>query len=45
MASVNQDGTLLENAKISRIVKRFGVEEVLLETAYAGDIVSIAGLV
>jgi len=44
MCSINQDGTWLESSKIQRIVKRFGMEEINLEAAYAGDIVSIAGL-
>ena len=40
---MNQDGTLHENGKIMRIVKKLGMSEFELEKAYAGDIVSIAG--
>jgi GTP-binding protein len=40
---VNQDGSHHESSKISRIVKRFGMNEIELQRAFAGDIVSIAG--
>ena len=43
MCTVNQDGSHHENAKIMRIVKKFGMEEFELKQAFAGDIVSIAG--
>lgn len=41
--SVDPDGKIVESAKIMKIEKRFGMKEVDLKTAYAGDIVSIAG--
>jgi predicted membrane GTPase involved in stress response len=43
LCTVNQDGTWNENSKIQRIVKKFGMQEMELKTAYAGDIISIAG--
>jgi GTP-binding protein len=43
MCSVNQDGSHHENSKIMKIVKRYGMEEIELKQAFAGDIVSIAG--
>ena len=43
LTSINQDGTLHENGKIMRIVKKLGMNEFELEKAFAGDIVSIAG--
>jgi len=43
MTTVNPDGSNHENAKILRIVKKYGMSEVELKSAYAGDIVSIAG--
>jgi len=43
MHSVGQDGEHHENGKITRIIKRFGVNEIELQEAFAGDIVSIGG--
>jgi GTP-binding protein len=43
MATVNQDGSHHENSKIMRIVKRFGMDEIELKEAFAGDIISLAG--
>lgn len=43
MHTVGQDGKHHENGKIMRIVKRFGMNEIELQQAFAGDIVSIAG--
>ena len=43
MCSIDQDGNLHENAKIQRIVKKYGMHEIELPEAYAGDIVSLAG--
>lgn len=43
LCSVTQEGKWHESSKIGRIVKRFGMEEIELPAAYAGDIVSIAG--
>jgi GTP-binding protein len=43
MCSVNQDGSHLENGKIMRIVKKYGMNEIELKRAFAGDIISIAG--
>ena len=43
MCTVNQDGSHNENAKIIRVVKKYGMNEIELKRAYAGDIVSIAG--
>ena len=39
-----QDGTVLENGRISKILAFRGVERTALEEAHAGDIVAIAGL-
>ena len=45
VSSVDANGVAVENSKIIKIVKKFGMNQVELNTAYAGDIVSIAGLV
>lgn len=42
--AVEQDGTVAEQSKIMRIQKRFGMNDIDLKAAYAGDIVSISGL-
>lgn len=44
VSAVDANGDIVESAKIAKIVKRFGMQELDLKTAYAGDIVSIAGL-
>jgi GTP-binding protein len=41
---MNQQGELLENGRISKILAFRGMERVALEEAHAGDIVAIAGL-
>lgn len=43
LCTVNQDGSFHENGKINRIVKKYGMSEIELKRAFAGDIVSIAG--
>lgn len=43
LQAVAQNGEIEEQAKILKIVKKFGMNELDLTTAYAGDIVSIAG--
>lgn len=43
MSTVNQDGSFNETSKVQRIVKKFGMNDIELKAAYAGDIVSIAG--
>jgi GTP-binding protein len=41
--SLDGNGNLLESAKIQKIIRRFGVHQIELQTAVAGDIVSING--
>lgn len=41
--AVSQDGEIIEQSKVLKISKKFGMHELDLQTAYAGDIVSIAG--
>lgn len=41
--SIAQDGTLVETAKIMRIIRRYGMKQIEMTRAVAGDIVSIAG--
>ncbi len=41
--SVDQNGNFFESAKIQKIIRRFGVHQIELQSAVAGDIVSIAG--
>jgi len=41
--TVDQDGKVVEQSKVMKISKRFGMHDIELKTAYAGDIVSIAG--
>ena len=43
MHTVNLNGKHYENGKIMRIFKRFDMNEIELQQAFAGDIVSIAG--
>jgi GTP-binding protein len=40
---VSTDGKTFEKTKVHKIMKRFGMNSVDLKTAYAGDIVSVAG--
>ena len=42
--AVTQEGEVDSQAKIMRIQKRFGMIDVELKKAFAGDIVSIAGV-
>jgi GTP-binding protein len=42
--AVSQDGKTTENGKITKIIKRYGMNNVNLQSAIAGDIVSIVGL-
>jgi GTP-binding protein len=41
--SLDQKGTFIEVNKIYKIIRRYGVHQIELQTAVAGDIVSIAG--
>lgn len=41
--AVGQDGEIAEQSKVLKISKKFGMHELDLQNAYAGDIVSIAG--
>ena len=43
MHAVDSKGSSVETCKILKIIKKFGMNQVELDTAYAGDIVSIAG--
>lgn len=43
MCTVNQDGETHENSKISRIIKKWGVNQIELKEAFAGDIISMGG--
>ena len=42
--AISQSGEIEDQGKIQKIVKRFGMNEIDLKTAYAGDIVSISGI-
>ena len=42
--AVDSEGKIVEVNKVMKIVKKFGHHELDLKTAYAGDIVSIAGI-
>ena len=44
MQAISQSGEIEDQGKIQKIVKRFGMNEIDLKTAYAGDIVSISGI-
>jgi GTP-binding protein len=41
--SLDSNGNFLEATKIQKIIRRFGVHQIELQTAVAGDIVSISG--
>jgi len=41
--AVDATGQSIEQAKIIKIIKKFGMNQVELDQAFAGDIVSIAG--
>ena len=42
--AVDSEGKIVEVNKVMKIVKKFGVHELDLKTAYAGDIISVAGI-
>jgi GTP-binding protein len=42
--AVDASGVVVEQGKVFKIIKKFGMTQVELDTAYAGDIVSVAGL-
>ena len=42
--AVNQDGEVESQAKVVRIQKRFGMIDLDLKHAFAGDIISVAGV-
>jgi GTP-binding protein len=44
ITSLDQEGKLVENSKVFKIIRRYGVNQIELDSAVAGDIVSIAGL-
>lgn len=44
ITSLDQEGKLVENAKVFKIIRRYGVHQIELDSAVAGDIVSIAGM-
>lgn len=44
ISAVDQAGEVESVAKVMRIQKRFGMKDIDLQKAYAGDIVSIAGV-
>jgi GTP-binding protein len=44
ITSMDQDGKVVENAKVFKIIRRYGVHQIELDSAVAGDIVSIAGI-
>jgi GTP-binding protein len=41
--SIDLNGNILEHTKIHKIIRRFGVHQIELQTAVAGDIVSVSG--
>ncbi|EAR82153.2 elongation factor Tu GTP-binding domain protein (macronuclear) [Tetrahymena thermophila SB210] len=43
LTSVDSSGNLCENGKVMKIVRRYGMKQMEINTAYAGDIVSVAG--
>ncbi len=43
LSAVDSNAQVIEQAKIIKIIKKFGMNQVELDTAFAGDIVSIAG--
>jgi len=43
VSTIHQDGEFNENGKIMRIIKKYGMNEIELKQAYAGDIISISG--
>lgn len=43
LTSVDQNGNVVENSKVNKIIKKLGQAPLELERAVAGDIVSVAG--
>lgn len=43
ICSINQDGSYHETGKVQRIIKKYGMAEIELKQAAAGDIVQICG--
>lgn len=43
ITTVDQQGKVIENNKVFKIIRRYGVHQIELDSAVAGDIVSIAG--
>ncbi|KRX04699.1 Translation protein, beta-barrel domain [Pseudocohnilembus persalinus] len=43
LSSVDSEGKLVENGKVQKIMKKYGMETIEMQRAVAGDIVSIAG--
>jgi GTP-binding protein len=41
--AVDSTKNVVEQAKVIKIIKKFGMNQVELDNAYAGDIVSLAG--
>lgn len=44
IAAIDNNAQAVEQSKVIKIIKKFGMNQVELNTAYAGDIVSVAGL-
>jgi len=44
MKAISRDGTLIENFRITKVLAYRGLEQVAIDVAEAGDIVSIAGM-
>jgi GTP-binding protein len=44
LKAYNQDNTLVCGGKVTRIMKKTGLSEIVLDKAYAGDIVLLSGL-
>lgn len=43
LCTIDQDGEVVENTKVARITKRYGVNTIEVKSAFAGDIVSVGG--
>eukprot|EP00347_Sterkiella_histriomuscorum_P012488 403368384 len=43
ISAVDSTGKIVETSKVIKIIKKFGMNQVELNTAFAGDIVSVAG--
>jgi GTP-binding protein len=44
ITSIDQSGNVVEHSKVFKIIRRYGVHQIELDSAVAGDIVSIAGI-